>query len=449
MRAAPRANCLKAQAQQHSASLFSEVGFVLFLIAQVLASGAQTLWMAALAWQVYDAGGSAASLGSLGLAQFAATFVFSLPGGAVADGVDRVRIYRAQISVAAACIAWPIWSASTGSAGLAGLYVVAFVTAAASAFGQPAASALLLSLVPESRLPEALTWSSSLKQVARMSGPVIFGFVSQGFGIPAAYAVQFLALVGALACLAFVVPRYAGSRRTPATLASVAEGLRFLRGRPALLGAMSLDMIAVIFAGAIAILPIYARDILDVGAGGYGLLASAIDLGTVLMAGVLVWLPPIRRAGVALICAVVVFGAATVLFGISRSFVLSLVALMVAGMADQVSMVSRSLIIQLSTPDEFRGRVSGVNLLFIGASNQLGGAESGYLAALTSAPFSVIFGGIVCSLAAVGAWVGLPSLRLYRTRSGLAASDPAAPDSSAADSGVRDSGARETEPAGG
>ena len=187
-----------------------------------------------------------------------------------------------------------------------------------------------------------------------------------------------------------------------------------MRNRATILSAMVLDMFAVLFAGATALLPIYANDILGVGARGYGLLSAALETGTLLMAVILLVLPPILRPGRALLFAVLAFGLATILFGLSRSFPLSFTAFLIAGMADQISMVSRSTIIQLSTPDELRGRVSSVNMIFINASNQLGVAESGMLAALTTPTFAVVAGGIICIAVMGVVLVKVPALRQYR-----------------------------------
>jgi len=180
------------------------------------------------------------------------------------------------------------------------------------------------------------------------------------------------------------------------------------------LGCMTLDMFAVIFGGAAALLPIYATEILRVGPRGYGLLTSSLELGALVMSLALTILPPIRRAGVALLAAVGVYGLATIVFGLSRWFPLSVLAYMTVGMADQVSVVMRSTAIQLSTPDALRGRVSSVNMIFIGASNQLGAAESGFVAALTSAPFSVVSGGVASLLVLGIVAAALPELRRYR-----------------------------------
>ena len=195
---------------------------------------------------------------------------------------------------------------------------------------------------------------------------------------------------------------------------AVREGISFVRNDQPLLGSMGLDMLAVVFAGATALLPVYAEEILQVGPEGYGLLRASISMGTLGMGLVLMMLRPFARPGRALLVAVGFFGVATIVFGLSRSLPLSMFAFAIAGMADQVSMTTRSVILQLSTPDSLRGRVNAVNLIFIGASNELGDAESGFLASFTSATFSVVAGGAAC-LSALG-WVTLrmPELRGYR-----------------------------------
>jgi len=197
------------------------------------------------------------------------------------------------------------------------------------------------------------------------------------------------------------------------SIRAVKEGLRFVRSRQVILGCMTLDMFAVIFGGASALLPIYAREILQVGPRGYGLLSSALELGALLSALAMMLLPPIRHAGRALLVAVGAYGLATIVFGLSRSFPLSVVAYMAVGLADQVSVVMRHTAIQLSTPDELRGRVSAVNFIFIGASNQLGAAESGFVAALTNATFSVVSGGVGCLVVLAIVALRLPELRRY------------------------------------
>ncbi|HEX4353819.1 MAG TPA: MFS transporter, partial [Polyangiales bacterium] len=241
------------------------------------------------------------------------------------------------------------------------------------------------------------------------------GLMIAARGIQAAYA-TFLVLIA----IAFITIRFlrAGQREVGSaravSLAAIREGLSFVWNRPVVLGCMTLDMFAVIFGGATALLPIYANEILKVGARGYGVLTSSLEIGALSMALVMAIVPPIKAAGRTLLWAVVMYGIATLVFGLSRVFPLSIAAYIAAGMADQVSVIMRSTAVQLSTPDELRGRVSSVNLIFIGASNQLGAAESGFVAALTNATFAVASGGIGCLLVvAIVAW-RLPELRRYR-----------------------------------
>lgn len=390
-----------------------EPAFCVYLAQHPFTGTAQTLLQAAVAWHVYELSGSAAQLGGLGLAQFGVTAALSLVGGAFADAHDRTRILIAAQCAALACSVLLALATAGDAMSIVLAYVAIAASATAGAFGGPAGAAIVTNLVPPRAFAHAVTLSSAVRQSARMAGPVVFGLVTEAFGLVAAYWVHTALCAGSIALLASLRPRYSGGARRAASLRSVMEGVTFVHSRPAILSAMSLDMIAVIFAGATAVLPIYARDILRVGPDGYGLLSAALEIGTVLMGLALVSMRPIERAGRALLWAVAAFGAATLLFGVSRSFPLSVAALALAGMADQISMVSRSLIIQVSTPDALRGRVSSVSFLFIGASNQLGAAESGYLASVTSAPFSVVFGGIVCMAASIAAAVGSPALREY------------------------------------
>jgi MFS family permease len=395
-------------------------GFEAFVAARVFASMGATLQRAAVAWQLYELTGEEWQLGLLGLIQFAPTLALSLHAGVYADSHDRVRIMRTTQALELAIATLLAATTLLGVVQPWILYAAVLVGASAAAFENPAGGSMLPYLVPEERFARAVTWMTALRNIGRMSGPVAFGFLASSSGIGSAYVAQAILFAASVAALRLVRPRAHALRPRGQNFAAVLEGLVFLRSRPALLAAMTLDLVAVIFGGAVALLPVYAREILRVGPEGFGILSAALDVGTVGMGFVLVALPPIRHAGRALLGAVGAFGVCTVVFGFSEHFALSVLALVGAGMADQVSMVSRQLIVQLSTPDDLRGRVTAVNLLFIGASNELGAAESGFLAAATSAPFSVISGGIVC-LAALGvAAVIAPSLRAYDTRADTA-----------------------------
>jgi MFS family permease len=296
------------------------------------------------------------------------------------------------------------------------IYAGVVIISSAWSFEGPARTALLPQIVGPDRFQRAVTIASTNQALAFVSGPALAGLLIAGYGTVAAYG-GFLALIA----IAFV--SVLGLRVTPMTqgpkrrvsLAAIAEGLRFVWTRPVVLGCMALDMFAVIFGGATALLPIYAKEILHVGARGYGLLNSALEIGALSMALMLMFLPPIRAAGRVLLAAVAIYGVATIIFGVSRFLPVSLAAYIAAGAADQVSVVLRSTAIQLSTPNELRGRVSSVNLLFIGASNQLGAAESGFVAAATSAPFAVVSGGIACLIVVLIVAARMPELRSYRS----------------------------------
>ncbi len=389
--------------------------FFLYLASRFASGSAMTLLRAAIAWHVFALSRSAFHLGMLGLVQFLPILALTLVGGAVADSYDRRRIMNIAQLVLLGCGAMLFEGTRSGSASLPLLYVMVVVAGMASAFEAPARSALLPLLVTREYFPRAVTLASTNQALAFATGPALAGLVIASAGIAAAYATYLVLLF--VAFLGIVSLRSGGRApsRGALNLRSIREGIAFVWSRPVILGCMALDMFAVILGGATALLPIYAQDILHVGARGYGLLTSSFEVGALVMSALLVMRAPIRNAGSALLGAVVVFGLATIVFGVSRVFPLSLAAYAVAGMADQVSVVMRATAVQLSTPDELRGRVSAINLLFIGASNHLGAAESGFVAHLTSPTFAVVSGGIGCLVTvAIVAW-RLPALRRYQT----------------------------------
>jgi MFS family permease len=383
--------------------------------ARLFGMTARALLAATIAWHVFDLTGSALYLGILGLVEFLPVVPVSLLGGAVADTRDRRSVVLVARAAALLCAA-ALWLVSgSGPHELWPVLGAAFALAVIGGFENPAGSALLPDLVPRDVFPSAVVVSATARNLATVTGPVLTGFAIERGGVASAYALGVVLHALSLAALAGVSrpgPRSDGGR---VSLEAVREGIRFVWRSPAVLGAMTLDMFAVIFAGATALLPVFAEEILEVGPRGYGLLSASLSLGTLLMTLALLFRPPFARPGRALLGAVAVFGLATIVFGLSRSFALSVAAFAVAGMADQVSMVTRATIIQLSTPAWLRGRVNAVNFVFIGASNELGAAESGFLAALTSATFSVVAGGIAC-LAALGVTAArVPELGRYRT----------------------------------
>jgi MFS family permease len=390
--------------------------FWLYLASRFSTATAAMMLRATIAWHVWTLSRSAFHLGLIGLVQFIPVPPLMLLGGALADARDRRRIMMLAQAVTMACavvLALATWS---GRARLPLLYGIVVFTSAAWAFDSPSRAAVLPSLVARERFPRAVTIASTNQALAFASGPVVAGWTMAAAGVAGAYAVLAVLVCVSLATLSFLrVPA-----RTPLpnafALGAVREGLAFVFRQKVVLGCMTLDLLAVIFGGAAALLPIYAQQILHVDKLGYGLLYSALDFGALLMSLTLVVLPPIDRAGRALVTAVAAYGLATIVFGLSRWFPLSLLAYVAVGMADQVSVVMRGTAIQLSTPDELRGRVSGVNMIFIGASNQLGAAESGFVAALTSPTFSVVSGGLASLVALAFVAAVLPELRRYRIR---------------------------------
>ncbi|MFG1286860.1 MFS transporter [Xanthobacter versatilis] len=374
--------------------------FLLFWISRVASALAFQMLGVAVGWLVYALTGSAVALGLVGLAQFLPLLFLSLIAGQAADVFDRRRIVFIGQSVAAVTLALLALGLGEGVVGLAAIYGAVVMLGACRAFEHPTMAALLPRLVPGEVLPRALAVSSSAMQMATIAGPAVGGFAyALGPTVPLAGA----ALCYAAAALAMMAVRHvhAPVQRGGMTLATLLEGLAFIRGHKVVLGSISLDLFAVLLGGVTALLPIFASDILHVGAQGLGALRAAPAVGAVLMSVVLARVPLSHKVGHKMFAAVAVFGLATVVFSLSSSFLLSLGALFVLGAADNVSVVIRSSLVQLSTPDAMRGRVSAVNSLFIGTSNQLGEFESGMAAALLGAVGAGVAGGVGTILVAL------------------------------------------------
>jgi len=395
-------------------AVFREAPFRWFATSRLVSATAMTLVSATVGWHAYDLSQSPGQLGLLGLIRFAPQLLLSLPAGAIADVFERRRLIQlAQLLSMLSSLSLCAITLS-GMATLPALYAAVALAAAASVIEQPARASLLPQLVSRARFPRAVTLMSTLLFLGFSTGPVLAGFTMGKGGIAAAYGLHSVLVAVSIFSLAKLPPLAAATSSARVTASAIVEGLQYVFRNKIVLGCMTLDMFAVILGGATALLPVFARDILKVGESGYGLLSGSLEMGALVMSGVLVFLPSFRRAGQTLLWAVVAFGLATIAFGLSRSFPISVASYMLVGMADAVSVVLRSTAIQLSTPDELRGRVSSVNFIFIGASNNLGAAESGFLAELTSATFAVVFGGIGCLVvAALVAWRN-PELRSYR-----------------------------------
>lgn len=385
-------------------ALFQARAFMRFWGARVAGIMANQMLMVAVGWQMYDLTGNAWDLGLVGLFQFVPALVFTLPAGHVADRWHRGRIFAAsmglQALVAAAMVAG-VWQGQVSREWILALSVLLGV---ARAFQMPAQQAITPLLVPNALLAKAVTLSTAGMEFAVITGPALGGLIYV-WGAGAVYAVC-LVLLTLAAALALTV-RYS---HVPAPHAvswgSLLAGLSFVWHKKVLLGALSLDLFAVLLGGATALLPMYAKDILHTGPEGLGLLRAAPSVGALAMSLALIKWPLERKVGHKLLWAVAVFGLATLVFGLSTHFWLSLVALAVTGAADSISVVIRLTVTQLETPDELRGRVSAVNSIFIGASNQLGEFESGALAAAVGPVGSVVIGGVGTLLVAIS-WLKL------------------------------------------
>ena len=389
----------------HRAPLRSFPAFMRFWASRLASTSANQMLMVAVGWQMYDLTGSAWALGLVGLLQFLPALLLVLVAGHVVDQFDRARIAAlcmlAQVGIALLLAVGT--HAHWASREL--LFIVSVLLGTVKAFQMPAQQALAAALVPPEVLPRALAFSSMGSQAAIVAGPALGGFIYVG-GAQAVYAVcaVLFALAGALVMGVRYDHAPAASREM--SWATLMAGVHFVRHRPVVLGAISLDLFAVLLGGATALLPIFAKDILHTGPWGLGLLRAAPAAGAFTLSLLLTRWPITRRAGHVLLGAVALYGAATLVFGVSTSFGLSLGALVVAGAADMVSVIIRQSLVQLDTPDDMRGRVSAVNSVFIGASNQLGEFESGVTAALLGPVGSVLLGGIG-TLVVAGLWFRL------------------------------------------
>ncbi len=377
------------------------------LTGNVLASIGTEMQSVAVGWELYQRTSSAAALGFVGLAQFGPLLLLSLVTGHTADRYNRKRIVVAsQTLMAVAALGLEPLSCYEGPVALVYLFLV--LAGISRAFNAPARWALVSQVVPEEALANAVTWNSSGWQTASVLGPALGGLVIARDG--SAWGAYFLAGLCALACAGLVAttrPRVVASRREPLTMESLAAGAAFVWRTKPILATITLDLFAVLFGGATALLPIFAKDLLQVGPTGLGWLRAAPSLGALLMALVLAHRPPMRRPGHSLLWAVAGFGLATVGFGLSRDFAFSFLMLALTGALDNVSVVVRGTLVQVLTPDAMRGRVSAVNALFISSSNELGAFESGITAAWFGPVLSVVGGGLatlVVVLAVTATW---------------------------------------------
>lgn len=384
--------------------------FVFYYAARITSGFAFQMMSVAIGWQIYSITHRAFDLGLIGLVQFVPSLLLAVPAGHLADQFDRRKVVvLCQIVEGLAIAALAVGSLAHVFHEAAILGVV-FVVGIARAFEFPTRQALLPGLVSAQVLPRAMAVSASAGQMAMIVGPALGGFIYiAGPGV--VYTVAAVLYGVAVICMANIRYQRPPSKREPPTLKTLFAGFSFIRHRPVVLGAISLDLFAVLLGGATALLPIFARDILHTGPWGLGLLRAAPAAGALLMS---LWLANYalkRKVGKIMFASVAGFGIATIVFALSKSLALSMAALAVLGALDMISMVIRSTLVQLETPDAMRGRVSAVNSIFINTSNQLGEFESGMLAAWVGAVGSALIGGIG-TLAVVGLWMWwFPALR--------------------------------------
>ncbi|MDF3858717.1 MFS transporter [Achromobacter denitrificans] len=385
-----------------------------FLCARVGASLAFQIVSVAVGWQVYELSGSALDLGLIGLAQFLPMAVLTLVVGHVADRYDRRRIVAICMAIEALATLTLALAALHGLGGRPLIYATLIVMSSARAFEAPTLTTLIPAIVPRAWLPRATALSSSGGQIAQIAGPALGG-VGYGLGAGWIYCVAAALYLTAFASIASMAVDRAPPRKEPTTWRTLFAGITFIFQRRLLLGTLSLDLFAVLLGGATALLPIFAKDILQAGPWALGALRAAPACGAMLMSLTLARLTLGEHVGRLLFGALLLFGVATTVFGLSTSIPLSVAALVVLGAADAISVVVRSSLVQLNTPDHMLGRVSAVNTLFVSASNQLGEFESGMLAALVGAVPAVVIGG-VGTVAVAGLWMWwFPELRKLRS----------------------------------
>jgi MFS family permease len=389
----------------HNAAL-RQPGFVSFLSARMLGVFAQQMQAVIVAWQVYDITRDPLSLAYVGLAQFLPMLLLLIPAGDLADRISRKHMLAASWSVAALCSALLLWLTTLGEHGVGGIYAVLVLFGCSRAFTGPAMQSLLPQIVAREHLAQALATNSMLMRSAAIASPMLGGVLYGLGGGVLTYAVCAIALALGVVLLWRVPVQFAAPRQVlqGSMWQRAADGFHFIRNRPIVLGTISLDLFAVLLGGVIALLPVYAKEVLHTGPEGLGMLRSAMAVGEVVMG---LWLsarPIQRHVGRVMFAAVAVFGLANLVFALSHWFWLSMAMLFIAGSADMVSVYIRSSLVQFSTPDALRGRVNAVNMLFISSSNELGEFRAGAMAAAIGA-VPAAMAGSVCTLGVVGLWM--------------------------------------------
>jgi MFS family permease len=391
---------------------FTYPPFIYFQTSRMLVVMAQEMQSVAVGWQVYEITKRPLDLGYVGLAQFLPGILLFLVSGQAADRFDRRKLLTICYGGIALCSGLLLRAALVGVHSVFPIYAVIVLLGVARSFNGPASRALLPQLVPEEHFPNAVAWGATFFQTATIVGPALGGVIyAISRGPAAVYGTAMVTSIAALLLTLRIKPRAITRRREPVNWKFVIAGLRYIWRQKLVLGSISLDLFAMLLGSAVALLPFYAGEILKTGPWGLGLLRCANGIGAGAMAIFIAYRPLRRRAGATMLWCVAAFGAFTVLFGISHSLILSMIALILVGAADMVSVVVRATLVQLATPDEMRGRVNAVDMVFIGASNEIGQLESGFTAHLFGLVPAVVLGG-VGAIVVTGLWAWMfPELR--------------------------------------
>jgi MFS family permease len=391
---------------------FTHPGFVLFQVARFLIVAAVEMQAVAVGWQVYEITKRPLDLGYVGLAQFLPAILLFPISGHASDHFQRRHVLSACYGGYAVCFALLLALAQRSIPSITAIYVVLVLIGVVRSFNSTASRSILPQLVPQEHFPNAVAWNASIFQAATILGPAFGGILYAAFRGPSVvYIFAMLTAIGATASSFRIKPEVKARPREPMTLKTVFAGLHYIWNKKLILGAISLDLFAVLLGGAVALLPVYAREILHTGPWGLGLLRSAPGVGAALMAVMLAHWPLRGRSGPTLLWAVAGFGIFTIIFGVSHSLIVSLIALLLLGASDMISVIIRATLTQLATPDAMRGRVTAVDMIFIGTSNEFGQFESGVTAQWFGTVPAVVLGGIG-TLVVIAAWAWLfPELR--------------------------------------
>lgn len=385
--------------------------FLLYLMGRFIASFVQQMLAVTVGWDIYQRTHSTLALAWVGLVQVVPMFVFTFPAGHVADNYNRKKVLVImQVVLALACTGLAL--VSHYEADVKWMYACLFLFGVARTYLWPSSASFMPQLVPRNQFAKAVTWNSGLFQVSAVLGPAAGGFVMAH----SPFVVYVINIIGALLCALFIAMvrvHHKVTVRERMSFKSIEAGLKFVYHTKVVLGSITLDLFAVLLGGASALFPVYAKDILHVGAQGLGWLQAALPIGSLLMSAILVHRPPLQKAGRTLLWAVAGFGLATIGFGFAKTYWFAFLMMFLCGVTDYISVVVRHTLVQLRTPDEMRGRVSAVNSLFIGTSNQMGEFESGLVANYTSPVVAVVSGGIGTILVVAAVAMLWPELREY------------------------------------